>query len=234
MQTSRRAPLSSPRSTAKARHSRLTREAADSRARQDASSHCLAKRGFRCGARKTHKKFSVRACPAAAVALQQLQLGSAGAARRGASSLRSTLSFWLNAWARSCGCPVWMSCDITRMCDSLDPAATSVSPSGCAPSLLCLLQSSPSAKSLTLDAAPAESMATGHQPKTKKKAKRKEGVVGPPRSQSIRALNLTSLSLSLSSLSPGRCQPNMHTGCGLRKVVSESTSMTLGRLASRG
>jgi hypothetical protein len=26
----------------------------------------------------------------------------------------------------------------------------------------------------------------------------------------------------------------MHTGCGLRKVVSESTSMTLGRLASRG
>lgn len=58
--------------------------------------------------------------------------------------------------------------------------------------------------------------------------------MGPPRSQSSRALNLTSLSLSLSSLSPGRCQPNMHTGCGLRKVVSESTSMTLGRLASRG
>ncbi|KAI3483054.1 hypothetical protein L1887_54075 [Cichorium endivia] len=66
-----------------------------------------------------------------------------------------------------------MSCDITRMCDSLDPAATSVSPSGCAPSLLCLLQSSPSAKSLTLDAAPAESMATGHHPKTKKKQEKR-------------------------------------------------------------
>lgn len=201
MRTSRRAALSSPRSAAKARHSRLTRLAACFG--QSRQAGCLEPSPGQAwlpmrSSKNPQKKFSVRAFPAAAVVLQQLQLGSAGGARRCASSLRSTLSFWLSAWTSPCGCPVRMSCDITRKCDSLDPAATSVSPSGCAPSLLCLLQSSHSAKSVTLDAAPAERMATGHQPKTKKREREKRvwwptPLAAQPGPQSDLSLSLLSL-----------------------------------------